>query len=98
LIAALNSDTGQATIRKNGIVIKGAGAGPFIVLGSNFAPGTTAADIQSALEPAGGEMVSCRVTSQYPVVTAEMIFAERWGAENVIANFNGRKASIICFP
>jgi hypothetical protein len=50
------------------------------------------------LEPAGGEMVSCRVTSQYPVVTAEMIFAERWGAENVVANFNGRKASIICFP
>ncbi|KAL1998298.1 hypothetical protein VTN02DRAFT_6454 [Thermoascus thermophilus] len=94
LAAALQPENGQATVRENdvGFVIKGAGAGPFVVLGSNFAPGTTAADIQSAFEPVGGEMVSCRITSQYPTVTAEMAFTEKWGAENVVANFNNRKA------
>lgn len=94
LIAALRPENGQANIRDNdvGITIKGAGSGPFVVLGSNFAPGTTAADIQSAFEPVGGQIVSCRITSQYPTVTAEIAFAERWGAENVVANFNNRKA------
>ncbi|KAL2012812.1 hypothetical protein VTN00DRAFT_337 [Thermoascus crustaceus] len=94
LAAALQPQNGQATVRDNdvGFTIKGAGSGPFVVLGSNFAPGTTAADIQSAFEPVGGEMVSCRITSQYPTVTAEMAFTEKWGAENVVANFNNRKA------
>jgi hypothetical protein len=55
LIAALQPENRQATVRGNGvgISIKGAGSGPFVVIGSNFAPGTTAADIQSALEPVG---------------------------------------------
>lgn len=74
-----------------GYTIKGTGStGPYIVLGSNFAPGTTAADIQSALEPVGGEIVRSRIMSQAPTVTAEIIFAEKWGAENVVANFHNQ--------
>lgn len=38
--------------------------------------------------------MSCRITSQYPTVTAEIAFAERWGAENVVANFNNRKVCV----
>jgi hypothetical protein len=39
----------------------------------------------------GGEVVSCRITSQAPTVTAEIAFAEKWGAENVIANYHNQK-------
>lgn len=65
------------------------------MIGSNFAPGTTAADIQSALEPVGGAIVSCRVVSTYPTVTAEMAFAERQGAESVVANFHNQRVSTV---
>lgn len=64
------------------------------MVGSNFAPGTTAADIQTALEPVAGEIVSCRITSQYPIVTAEIACAERSGAENVVAKFHNKKVRI----
>lgn len=66
-------------------------AGPYLVIGSNFAPGTTAADIQSAMVPSGGEMQSCKVTSYHPTVTAEMVFAEKASADSVIATFNNKK-------
>lgn len=66
-------------------------AGPYLVIGSNFAPGTTAADIQSAMVPSGGEMQSCKVTSYHPTVTAEMVFAEKASADAVIATFNNKK-------
>ncbi|GAD95944.1 conserved hypothetical protein [Paecilomyces variotii No. 5] len=94
LVAALQPENGQATVRGSGIgiSIKGAGSGPFVVIGSNFAPGTTAADIQSALEPVAGAMVSCKVVSTYPAVSAEMAFAERQGAETVVANFHNQRA------
>ncbi|OXV06578.1 hypothetical protein Egran_05648 [Elaphomyces granulatus] len=85
-------DTRQATIRDNGITIKGTGTGKFIIQGSNFAPGTTAADIQSTFEPVGGDMLSCRITSQFPTVRAEMVFADRSGAENVVASFHNTMA------
>jgi len=87
-------DTRQATIRDNGIgiSIKGTGSGPFIVQGSNFAPGTTAADIQSTFEPIGGEMLSCRITAQSPTVRAEMVFVDRSGAENVVTSFHNTMA------
>lgn len=62
-----------------------------MVVGSNFAPGTTAADIQSALEPVSGPMLSCRVIAQRPTVTAEFAFAEKWTAENVVANFHNQR-------
>ncbi len=83
------------TVRRagNGISIRGL-AGPCVVVGSNFAPGTTAADIESAMMPVGGEMTSCRVITSSPTVIAEMVFVDKMGAENVIATFNNEKVSI----
>ncbi|KAK4694155.1 hypothetical protein P7C71_g3382, partial [Lecanoromycetidae sp. Uapishka_2] len=57
-------------------------AGPYVVIGSNFAPGTTAADIESAMIPSGGEMQSCRIMSATPTVIAEMVFTEKQNAES----------------
>ncbi|PGH16722.1 hypothetical protein AJ79_01595 [Helicocarpus griseus UAMH5409] len=90
----LITGNGQAKVqdRGPGISIKGVASGPCVVLGSNFAPGTTAADIESALEPVGGAMLGCRIVSMHPVVAAEMIFEERSGAESVVARFNNQKA------
>ncbi|KAL8943988.1 MAG: hypothetical protein Q9216_000697 [Gyalolechia sp. 2 TL-2023] len=83
---------GQANVRNGGdISILGA-AGPYTAVGSNFAPGTTAADIESAMAPIGGEMLDCRITSQKPTVVAEMVFSEKARAENVIATFNNKRA------
>ncbi|KAJ5368460.1 uncharacterized protein N7496_008220 [Penicillium cataractarum] len=93
LQAALESGNKQATVRPAapGMTIKGA-SGPFVVIGGNFAPGTTAADIQSAVEPISGPMLSCLVTSHHPTVTAEFAFSERWCAENAVANFHNQRA------
>ncbi|KKZ63779.1 hypothetical protein EMCG_01883 [[Emmonsia] crescens] len=90
----ITKNNGQATVqdRGPGFSIKGSASGPCVVLGSNFAPGTTAADIESALEPVGGAMLGCKIVSTDPVVTAEMIFEERSGAESVVARFNNQKA------
>jgi len=66
-------------------------AGPYVVIGSNFAPGTTAADIESAMIPSGGEMQSCRVMTSTPTVIAEMVFGEKHNAESVISTFNNKK-------
>lgn len=74
----------------SGINIKGM-AGPYTVIASNFAPGTTAADIESVMIPIGGEMTSCRLVASQPTVIAEMLFVDKAGAENVISMFNGKK-------
>ena len=84
---------------RNGVASRGLGeeisirgtAGPYAVIGSNFAPGTTAADIESAMMPSGGEMQSCRIISPSPTVMAEMVFAEKNNAESVISTFNNKK-------
>ncbi|KAJ6012187.1 hypothetical protein N7499_012845 [Penicillium canescens] len=95
---AIRAGNGQANVRsaKQGrasgnISIKGA-SGPFVVVGRNFAPGTTAADIQSALEPTTGPMLSCRIVASHPSVVAEFAFAEKQTAELVIANFHNQRA------
>ena len=75
-----------------GLTIRGL-AGPYVVIASNFAPGTTAADIQSAIENVGGPMDSCRVVTSHPTVMAELVFADKSSAETVIANFNNQKVS-----
>ncbi len=98
LFAALQSDSvqkgtsEQISIRgaSKGITIRGV-AGPFVVMASNFANGTTASDIQTAMEPHGGEVVSCKVITAHPTVMAEIVFVEKSGAENVIATFNNQK-------
>ncbi|KAF9886693.1 hypothetical protein FE257_011207 [Aspergillus nanangensis] len=94
LMSALNPGSGQANVRSGaaGLSIKGASSGPFVVLGSNFAPGTTAADIQSAVEPVTGQILNCWITSQHPAVTAEISFAEKSAAEGAIANFHNQRA------
>lgn len=83
----------------NGVASRGLGeeisirgtAGPYVVIGSNFAPGTTAADIESAMVPSGSEMQSCRIITSAPTVMAEMVFAEKHNAESVISTFNNKK-------
>lgn len=87
-----NSHEAEVEADSKEISIRGTATGPYLVIGSNFAPGTTAADIQSAMVPSGGEMQSCKVTSYLPTVTAEMVFAEKASADSVIATFNNKKA------
>ncbi|KAL8861491.1 MAG: hypothetical protein Q9178_002015, partial [Gyalolechia marmorata] len=83
---------GQANVQGTGgeITIRGL-AGPYTVVGSNFAPGTTAADIEAAMLPIGGQMQDCRIVTKVPNVVAEMVFAEKSQADNVIATFNNKK-------
>lgn len=38
-------------------------------------------------------MLHCVLVNTYPMVVAEMIFAERAGAEAVVAKFNNQKVS-----
>ncbi|KAK4986204.1 hypothetical protein LTR66_007941 [Elasticomyces elasticus] len=74
--------------------IRGA-AGPYVVVASNFAPGTTAADIESVMQSVGGEMLGCKIIASAPTVIAEMTFVEKSGAEQVIETFNNRKVSYV---
>ncbi|KAL6250120.1 hypothetical protein RBB50_002421 [Rhinocladiella similis] len=80
-----------------GLSIKGK-AGPFTVEASNFAPGTTAADIESALQGetiddnGASGMLSCRIIATAPAVVAEMIFTERHLADRVISTYNNQRA------
>ena len=73
-------------------------AGPYVVIGSNFAPGTTAADIESAMLPVGGEMQSCRILTAAPTVVAEMVFTDKENAELVIDTFNNKNYNAIRVP
>lgn len=84
--------TNQARSRVVGpeINIRGA-AGPYVVVASNFAPGTTAADIESAMIPRVGDVQSCRIITASPTVIAEIVFSEKHSAENVIQTFNNQK-------
>lgn len=78
-----------------GFNIRGvASGGPFTVMASNFAPGTTAADIEAVMAPHGGETLGCKVVSASPTVMVEIIFATREGADNVIATFNNKKVRL----
>ncbi|KAK3357193.1 hypothetical protein B0T25DRAFT_150114 [Lasiosphaeria hispida] len=74
-----------------GLSIRGL-AGPYVVLAQNFAPGTTAADIESAMTPVGGIITSCRLVKAHPLVIAELAFESKEGAERAIATFNGQTA------
>ncbi|KAL9023804.1 MAG: hypothetical protein Q9180_008101, partial [Flavoplaca navasiana] len=64
----------------------------YTVIGSNFAPETTAADIEAALSDDNGPMQHCRIISESPVVVAEMVFTEKSHARNVIAAYDNKKA------
>jgi hypothetical protein len=83
-----------------GFSIRGvATGGPCTVIASNFAPGTTAADIEAVMIPVGGETLGCRLISASPTVMVELQFASKEGAENVVATFNNQKvghAMMLC--
>jgi hypothetical protein len=68
-------------------------AGPYIVMAKNFALGTTADDIESAMTPIGGVCLSCRIVTETPNVIAEIIFESKEGADNVISTFNNQNVS-----
>jgi hypothetical protein len=93
---ALNSQfnvVGAAKTSK-GISIKGL-AGPYIVMAKNFAQGTTADDIESAMTPVGGVCLSCRIITERPNVIAEIIFESKEGADNVVSTFNNQNVCIL---
>lgn len=75
-----------------GLSIRGL-AGPYAVMAQNFAPGTTAADIESAMTPVGGEMLSCVILKTSPIIIAEMVFTSKEGADDVISTFNNQTVS-----
>lgn len=80
-----------------GFTIKGS-AGPFTLLASNFAPGTTEADIEAALhtelfDEAGNNCLqSCQIVTSRPSVVAEMVFTEKSVADRIVSKFNNLKA------
>lgn len=80
-----------------GINIRGAASGPYAVIAQNFAPGTSAADIESVMQGVGGDMAECRLIASNPTVIAEMHFLDRAGAEAVIKMFNNKKVCICCW-
>ncbi|KAI0549431.1 hypothetical protein F4679DRAFT_270256 [Xylaria curta] len=104
--AASSNHTQQMNVvdsnQGRGITIKGL-AGPFAVLAQNLAPGTTAADIESALTPVGGLINSCRLVKTHPIVIAEIVFESKEGADRVIERFDqqtadGRTLSVYMKP
>ncbi|UNI21550.1 hypothetical protein JDV02_007530 [Purpureocillium takamizusanense] len=89
--SAATASTSRSRAGGLGMSIRGL-AGPFAVMGQNFAPGTSAADIESAMTPIGGDMVSCSIVKTHPFVLAEMVFSSREGGERVIDTFNDKTA------
>ena len=104
IASAITSD--QANVRTSspkpqsssrGLSIKGK-AGPFPVIASNFAPGTTAADIESAVAVDSTDseghngLLACRLTSEHPAVVAELVFSERTIADRIIKRYDNQRA------
>ena len=69
--------------------------GRYIVLAKNFAPGTDVAAIEALIAlVSNAQLVSCRLYSQNPFVTAELVFSTQEGAKNVIETFDGKSVNI----
>lgn len=68
------------------------------MVASNFAPGTTAADIESAVATDSTDseghngLLSCRLTSEHPAVVAELVFSERTIADRIIKRYDNQRA------
>jgi hypothetical protein len=83
----------QSSGQDMGISVRGMGS-RFTVTGSNFMPGTTAADIQAVLDAQEqANLVSCTVTQTSPVVVVELTFGNNNIADGVVARFDGRMVS-----
>jgi hypothetical protein len=67
--------------------------GPYTVVAQNFSPGITAAVIKNAFQAIGGEISCCKIVATHPIITAEVAFVERAGAEKAIQIYNGTKVS-----
>ncbi|KAI1408800.1 hypothetical protein F5Y13DRAFT_171790 [Hypoxylon sp. FL1857] len=87
----MNVRQGPSQPSGQGITIRGI-AGPFAVMAHNFAPGTTAADIESAMTPVGGLILNCRLVKTHPLVVAEILFESKEGADRVIQTFHNERA------
>jgi hypothetical protein len=74
----------------------GGTGGRWVVLARNFATGTDAKAIEqlASLSPGQPSLVSCRLYSQHPIVTAELVFGSQEGAESVINAFSGKSVNI----
>lgn len=83
---------GAATNGSANISFRGAAATQHVVIAQNFAPGTTAADIESVMVDVGGAVTECKLLEEEPTVIAEMTFVDKSGAEAVINTFDGKKA------
>jgi len=79
------------TISRGSVNIRGT-AGPYTVIAENFAPGTTAGDIQSVMQATGGDILSCVLLSRIPRVIAEVVFADKLGAQMVVEKYHNQKA------
>ncbi|KPI45193.1 uncharacterized protein AB675_2490 [Cyphellophora attinorum] len=95
---ASNTSTSQRpTSKSGGLSIKGK-AGPWTVVATNFAPGTTAADIEASISHTAVDddgqqgLISCHITSTQPVVTAEFVLTERTIADRIISTYNNQLA------
>lgn len=94
----MNGSTSQLNIRSQPggqMSIKGkASKGPSVVIATNFAPGTSAEDIEAAVAPIAGEILSCKLVSSSPNVMVEILIPDVVGAENVIATFNNQRVCL----
>lgn len=90
---ALNSQFNIIGSSKPGISIRGV-AGPYIVVAKNLAPGTTVADIESAILPIGGKVMECILIAERPKVIAEIEFETKEGADNVVDTLNNQNVRL----
>lgn len=81
----------KGAVNGGSISIRGAAGGPYVVVASNFAPGTTAADIESVMRSVGGDLQFCRLLAAQPTVIAEMGFSDVGDADKVIETFNNKR-------
>jgi hypothetical protein len=92
-------DNVPAVEPSSGFNIRGvATGGPSTVIASNFAIGTTAADIEAVMAPIAaerdGQILSCRVISSKPTVMVEIALDRRDAAQNIVDMFNGKKVCV----
>ncbi|KAF8466413.1 hypothetical protein BDZ91DRAFT_725363 [Kalaharituber pfeilii] len=90
-----------AARQTSGFTIKGA-AGPFVVRASNLAPGTTAEDVKTAMQPLG-KIVSCIMLAASPTAMAEIVFEKKESADACVSQYNnqiadGRRLHVVLHP
>lgn len=65
------------------------GKATFTVVAQNFAPGTTAADIEAVFEPIASD-IQCKIVTARPTVICEAVTREKEGAEKIVQTFNNK--------